>query len=345
MSVRLFDPDHIHASGGGSGPSAAEQLAATALARPKRVDNVTGLIGNTPLVRLHQIEADCPGVELWAKCEFANPAGSVKDRPALRIIQDALARGDLAGKRLIDSTSGNTGIAYSMVGAALGIPITLVMPENVSEPRKQVTRAYGTELIFSDPMEGSDGAIVLARELVDENPDRYHYPNQYANPSNPLAHYHGTAVEIWQQTRGRVSHFVTGIGTSGTVIGTSRRLHELGRAVGREVRCVAMQPDDGMHGLEGLKHLPSNLVPEIYDPSVLDDTIWMPTDEGWDMADRLSEQEGLFVGHSSGANVAAALRVGRELASAGQAGVVVTVLCDRGDRYFQPLEWEKHYVW
>lgn len=325
--------------------SAAEQLAATALERPKRVDRITDLIGDTPLVRLHRIEADCPGVELWAKCEFANPAGSVKDRPALRIIQDALARGDLAGKRLIDSTSGNTGIAYSMVGAALGVPITLVMPQNVSEPRKQVTSAYGTELIFSDPMEGSDGAIVLAREIVEREPDRYYYPNQYANPSNPLAHYHGTAAEIWQQTRGRVTHFVTGIGTSGTVVGTSRRLHELGEAVGRPVTCIAMQPDDGMHGLEGLKHLPSSLVPAIYDDSVIDDTIWMATDEGWDMSERLAEDEGLFVGHSSGANVAAALRVGKQLAAADEPGVVVTVLCDRGDRYFTPLDWEKHYVW
>lgn len=326
-------------------PTAAEQLAQTPLVRPMRVDRITDLVGNTPLVRLFNIGADCPGVELWAKCEFANPAGSVKDRPALRIIEDALARGDLAGKRLIDSTSGNTGIAYSMVGAALGIPITLVMPQNVSEPRKQVTGAYGTELIYSDPMEGSDGAILLARKLVAEQPDRYYYPNQYANPSNPLAHYHGTANEIWRQTEGRVTHFVTGIGTSGTVVGTSRRLHELGAAVRRPVRCVAMQPDDGMHGLEGLKHLPSSLVPAIYDESVIDETIWMPTDEGWDMADRLSEQEGLFVGHSSGANVAAALRVGRQLADAGERGVVVTILCDRGDRYFTPLKWEKHYVW
>lgn len=328
-----------------SGATGAEQLAAQELVRPKRVDRITDLVGRTPLVRLHRIEAACPGVELWAKCEFANPAGSVKDRPALRIIEDALARGELAGKRLIDSTSGNTGIAYSMVGAALGVPITLVMPENVSAPRKQVTSAYGTELIYSDPMEGSDGAIVLARELVEQHPDRYYYPNQYANPSNPLAHYHGTGAEIWSQTRGRVTHFVTGIGTSGTVIGTSRRLHELGRAFGRELRCIAMQPDDGMHGLEGLKHLPSSLVPEIYDASALDDTIWMSTDEGWDMSERLAEEEGLFVGHSSGANVAAALQVARELAGRDEPGVVVTVLCDRGDRYFAPLEWEKNYVW
>lgn len=327
------------------GPRAAEQLAHQRMHRPKRVDRITDLIGNTPLVRLHHIEQDCPGVELWGKCEFTNPGGSVKDRPALRMIQAALARGELQGKRLIDSTSGNTGIAYSMVGAALGIPVTLVMPQNVSAPRKQVTSAYGTELVFSDPMEGSDGAIVLARQLVEQDPDRWFYPNQYANENNPLAHYHGTAPEIWQQTHGRVTHFVTGIGTSGTIIGTSRRLHELGREVGRPVRCLAMQPDDAMHGLEGLKHIPSSLVPPIYDERAFDETMWMPTDEGWDMAERLEHAEGLFVGHSSGANVAGALRIGKHLAAQGRTGVVVTVLCDRGDRYFTPLRWEKHYVW
>jgi S-sulfo-L-cysteine synthase (O-acetyl-L-serine-dependent) len=321
----------------------AEHLAAPIRAR--RVDHPTALVGDTPLVRLRKIEAECPGVELWAKCEFCNPGGSVKDRAALRMIEDALARGELGGKRLIDSTSGNTGIAYAWIGAALGVPITLVMPENVSNPRKQVTSAYGSELIFSDPMAGSDGAIALARELVDRHGDRYYYPNQYANQNNPLAHYYGTAPEIWAQTQGRVTHFVTGIGTSGTVVGTSRRLHELGREAGREVTCIGMQPDDGMHGLEGLKHLPSSLVPAIYDASVLDDTIWMPTEEGWDMSEKLAELEGLFVGHSSGANVAAALRVARELSARELPGVVVTVLCDRGDRYFAPLKWEKHYVW
>ncbi len=306
-----------------------------------RVDSVTELIGDTPLVRLRQIERDCPGVELWAKCEFANPGGSVKDRAALRIIQDALARGDLPpGVRLIDSTSGNTGIAYSMVGAALDVPITLVMPENVSNARKQITRAYGSEIIFSDPMEGSDGAIVHARRLVDARPDRYYYPNQYANDSNWLAHYHGTAPEIWAQTGGRVTHFVAGVGTSGTIMGTSRRLHELGA-----VHCAGLQPDDAMHGLEGLKHVPSSLVPPIYDGAVVDETLWMPTEEGWDMAERLAHQEALFVGHSAGANVAGALRLGKRLVAEGKPGVVVTVLCDRGDRYFLPLRWEKHYVW
>ena len=310
--------------------------------RAVAVESIVDLVGNTPLVRLRHIERECPGVELWAKCEFTNPAGSVQDRAALWIIRDALARGEIRpGVRLIDSTSGNTGIAYAMVGAALGVPVTLVMPENVSVPRKQVTTAYGVEIVYSSPFEGSDGAIVLAREMVERHPDRYFYPDQYSNPMNPRAHYESTAPEIWAQTGGRVTHFVTGIGTSGTVVGTSRRLHELGPAI----RCVAIQPDDAMHGLEGLKHLPSSLVPKIYDEGVLDDTIWMPTDEGWDMSERLAREEGLFVGHSSGANVAGALRIGRDLAARGERGVVVTVLCDRGDRYFVPLKWEKNYVW
>ncbi|MCX4245691.1 PLP-dependent cysteine synthase family protein [Paraliomyxa miuraensis] len=313
-----------------------------ALRRPARVGSIVELVGNTPLVRLGRIDRRTPGVEIWAKCEFANPGGSVKDRAAYRIIADALARGDLRpGIRLIDSTSGNTGIAYSMVGAALGIPITLVMPSNVSNPRKQVTAAFGTELRFSDPMEGSDGAIVEARAIVDADPRRWYYPNQYANDSNWRAHYDGTAREILAQTDGRITHFVTGIGTSGTIMGTSRRLHEHDPGI----RCIGLQPDDAMHGLEGLKHIPSSLVPPIYDESVLDDTIWLPTDEGWDMSDRLASDEGLFVGHSSGANVAGALRVAKELHGRGESGLVVTVLCDRGDRYFAPLQWEKHYVW
>lgn len=307
-----------------------------------RVGDLTELVGNTPLMRLHHIERGCPGVELWAKCEFTNPAGSVKDRAALRIIQEARRAGVLRpGMRLIDSTSGNTGIAYAMVGAALGVPVTLVMPENVSVPRKQVATAYGVEIIYSSPMEGSDGAIRLAKRLVTEHPDRYWYADQYSNPNNWQAHYHGTGPEIWAQTGGRITHFVAGIGTSGTVMGTSRRLHELGP----QVRCIGMQPDDAMHGLEGMKHLPSSIVPHIYDESVLDETMWMSTEEGWDMAERLAHEEGLMVGHSSGGNVAAALRVGKTLAAEGKPGVVVTILCDRGDRYFLPLKWEKHYLW
>jgi cysteine synthase B len=323
-------------------PAVVELQQQLLLTRPARAGSILELVGNTPLVRLHHIERDAPGVEIWAKCEFANPGGSVKDRAALRIIRDALARGELRpGVRLIDSTSGNTGIAYSMVGAALGIPITLVMPSNVSAPRKQVTSAFGTELRFSDPLEGSDGAILMARDIVAAEPERWYYPNQYANESNWRAHYDGTGREILAQTEGRVTHFVAGVGTSGTIMGTSRRLHDHDPAI----QCLGLQPDDAMHGLEGLKHIPSSLVPPIYDESAIDGTIWLPTDEGWDMADRLAREEGLFVGHSSGANVAGAQRVARQLADRGQAGVVVTVLCDRGDRYFAPLEWERHYVW
>ena len=310
--------------------------------RAIRVDGLTALVGDTPLVRLRHIEAGCPGVELWAKCEFTNPAGSVKDRAALRIVQQAQKAGHLRpGVRLLDSTSGNTGIAYAMVGAALGVPITLVMPENVSVPRKQVATAYGVEIIYSSPMEGSDGAIVLAKQLVAERPDRYWYADQYSNPNNWQAHYHSTAPEIWAQTQGRITHFVAGIGTSGTVIGTSRRLHELGP----QVRCLGLQPDDAMHGLEGMKHLPSSIVPKIYDEAALDGMIWMSTEEGWDMAERLAHEEGLMVGHSSGGNVAGALRVAQGLAAEGRGGLVVTILCDRGDRYFLPLKWEKHYLW
>ena len=307
-----------------------------------RADNLTDLVGNTPLVRLRRIGRDLPGVEIWAKCEFSNPAGSVKDRAARRIIVEALRTGQLRpGVRLLDSTSGNTGIAYAMVGAALGVPITLVMPANVSVPRKQITGAYGVELVYSSELEGSDGAIVLAKKMAAERPDLYWYADQYSNPNNPLAHYHTTAPEIWEQTRGRVTHFIAGIGTSGTVVGTSRRLHELKPAI----RCIAVQPDDALHGLEGMKHLPSSIVPAIYDDSVLDETIWMPTDEGWDVAERLAAEEGLFVGHSAGGNVAAALRVATRLRDADEPGVVVTILCDRGDRYFAPLKWEKHYLW
>ena len=325
-----------------SASSARAQLQAQLLpSRAIRVDNLTDLVGDTPMVRLRRIEAACPGVELWGKCEFTNPAGSVKDRAALRIVRQALAEGRLRpGMRLLDSTSGNTGIAYAMVGAALGVPITLVMPENVSVPRKQVATAYGVEIVYSSPMEGSDGAIVLARQLAEQHPDRYWYADQYSNPNNPLAHYHSTAPEIWAQTGGRVTHFVAGIGTSGTAIGTSRRLHELG-----PVRCLGLQPDDAMHGLEGMKHIPSSIVPKIYDEAALDGMIWMSTEEGWDMAERLAHEEGLLVGHSAGGNVAGALRVAKELAAEGRGGLVVTVLCDRGDRYFLPLKWERQYLW
>jgi cysteine synthase B len=303
--------------------------------------SVVELIGNTPLLRLRSIERKAgTGAEIWAKCEFDNPGGSVKDRAARQMILDALADGRLGGgKTLIDSTSGNTGVAYSMIGAALGVPIALVMPANVSVARKHITQAYGTEIIYSSELEGSDGAIRMVQEIVAKDPDRWFYPDQYSNPSNPRAHYLGTGAEILEQTGGRVTHFVTGLGTTGTLMGTGRRLKDHDA----RIRVYAMQPDDALHGLEGLKHLPSSIVPPIWSPDgIVDETIWMPTDEGWDMSEALIKDEGLFVGHSAGGNVAAALRVAR---TGKEGDVVVTLLPDRGDRYFAPMRWEKRYVW
>lgn len=310
--------------------------------RPKRLDSILDAIGNTPLLRLRTLERETPGVELYAKVEFQNPGGSVKDRPAREMFLDAIARGELTRDRvLIDSTSGNTGVAYSLVGAALGYRVALVMPSNVSQARKDITRAFGTEIIFSDPLEGSDGAIRLARKLVAERPDHYYYPDQYSNPSNPGAHYRTTGAEILADVGDRITHFVTGLGTTGTMMGTTRRLKEHHRPI----RCVAVQPADAMHGLEGLKHLPSSLVPPIYDGAVPDETMWITTEDGWDMTDRLWEEEAIHVGHSAGANVFAALTIARELSARGEPGCVVTVLCDRGDRYFLPLKWERLYTW
>lgn len=305
-----------------------------------RVRSVVELVGNTPLIRLRSIEklagAD---VEIWAKCEFQNPGGSVKDRAARQMLLDALEDGRLEGKRLIDSTSGNTGVAYSMLGAALGVPITLVMPANVSVARKNITLAYGTELIFSSELEGSDGAIRLAQKLYDEDPELYYYPDQYSNESNPKAHYLGTGPEILEALGGRVSHFATGIGTTGTIMGTGRCLKEHNPAI----EVVAIEPDDAFHGLEGLKHLESSLVPAIWKPDgIIDRMQPISTEVAWDAADALVTEEGIFVGHSAGANVAGALEVAR---AAGDGAVVVTILPDRGDRYFQPMKWEKQYVW
>ncbi len=312
----------------------------------RRLASVIEAVGNTPLLRLRHVAKDTPDVEVWAKLEFANPGGSVKDRAALRMIQDALADGRLRpGKTLIDSTSGNTGVAYSLFGAALGIPVRLVIPSNVSQARKDIVRAFGTEVVFSDPMEGSDGAIRLVRELVAKEPERYFYPDQYSNPGNPNAHYDGTAVEILAALGDRLTHFVAGLGTTGTMMGCARRLKEHAREAGPPVECVAVEPQDALHGLEGLKHLPSSLVPAIYDPKAHDRTLRVTTEDGWDMADRLAREEGLHVGHSSGASVFAALSVAAEVQKRGQRGCVVAIVCDRGDRYFAPMKWERRYVW
>ena len=292
------------------------------------IGSLTEAVGNTPLVRLRSLEP--PGVEIHAKLEWFNPGGSVKDRAALRIIQEALPR--LGGRTLLDSTSGNTGIAYAFIGAALGVPVALVMPENVSEARKRIARHFGAEIIFSDPLEQSDGAIRLARKLASDEPERWFYADQYSNEANPRAHELGTAREIWSQTAGRVTHAVIGIGTGGTIMGTARGL----RAQRRDIQIVAVEPAEALHGLEGLKHMPSSIVPPIYKESEVDRKLSMPTDLGWDMAERLIRDEGLLAGHSAGAAAAGALQVAQELSESGRRGVVVTLFPDRADRYLPP---------
>jgi cysteine synthase B len=246
-----------------------------------------------------------------------------------------------SGKTLIDSTSGNTGVAYSLFGAALGIPIRLVMPSNVSQARKDISRSFGTDIVYSDPMEGSDGSIRLAREMVANDPDHYFYPDQYSNPSNWRAHYDGTGREILDALGDRITHFVAGLGTTGTMMGCTRRLKEHPR----RIECIAVEPDQALHGLEGLKHMASSLVPAIYDPRVPDRMMPISTEDGWDMADRLAREEGLHVGHSSGANVVAALKLAGELQNSGAGGCIVSIVCDRGDRYFAPMRWERRFAW
>ena len=307
-----------------------------------RIDSVALAVGNTPLVRLRRVLPDSRAVCIYCKLECQNPGGSVKDRAALRMMTDALADGRLApGKTLIDSTSGNTGVAYSMLGAALGVRVKLVMPSNVSKPRKDIARAFGTEIVFSDPLEGSDGAIRQAREMVAADPDAYFYPDQYSNPSNPLAHYEGTGPEILAALGDRITHFVAGLGTSGTMMGTARRLHEHTRPI----RCVAVEPSEAMHGLEGLKHMASSIVPPIYDAAAHDELFPVSTEDGWDMADLLAAKEGLHVGHSSGANVYAAIKIAERALAEGREACIVAIVADRGDRYFAPMKWEKRYVW
>jgi cysteine synthase B len=310
--------------------------------RARRLESVVDAVGNTPLVRLRRVATHVPDVEVWAKLEFANPGGSVKDRPALRMMLDALADGRLTrAKTLIDSTSGNTGVAYSLFGAALGIRVRLVMPSNVSKARKDIVRSFGTDVVYSDPMEGSDGAIRVARDMVAAEPETYFYPDQYSNPSNWRAHYDGTGVEILDALGDRLTHFVAGLGTTGTMMGCTRRIKEHSRPV----ECVAVEPAEPLHGLEGLKHLQTSLVPPIYDASVPDRILPVSTEDGWDMADRLAREEGLHVGHSSGANLFAALKLAEHAQRSGRGGCIVAIVCDRGDRYFAPMKWERRYVW
>jgi cysteine synthase B len=308
----------------------------------RALESLAGAVGNTPLVRLRRIGAELPGIRIYAKCEFMNPGGSVKDRAALRIIETALSDGRFDRRRtLVDSTSGNTGVAYAWICAALGLRCALVMPRNVSAARKRIARAFGAELIFSDPLEGSDGAIKTVRELVTAEPDRWFYADQYGNPENPRAHELGTAVEIAEALDGRVSAFVAGIGTSGTIMGTTRGL----RAVVPSVRCHAVEPAEPLHGLEGLKHMGSSIVPPIWRAEDVDGILSTPTADGWAMAERLGRDEGLRVGHSAGAAVVGALLIAERMAAAGEEGNVVTVLPDRADRYLEPRRWERRISW
>ncbi|HXS02279.1 MAG TPA: cysteine synthase family protein [Pyrinomonadaceae bacterium] len=285
-------------------------------------------IGHTPLLRLRLLDTDLSrGVEVFAKAEHLNPGGSVKDRAALSMILEGERSGKLKpGMTIIDATSGNTGIAYAMIGASRGYPVKVCLPKNASSGRKRILRSYGVEIVETDPMLSTDGAQLIARELFAENPERYFYPDQYNNDANWLAHYETTAPEIWEQTEGRVTHFVTGLGTSGTFVGVSRRLHELNQ----DIKTIAVQPESPLHGLEGLKHMATAITPGIFDQSLVAETLEVATEDALLMTSKLAREEGLLVGPSSGANVFAAWRVA---ASLREPAVVVTVLCDGGERY------------
>jgi cysteine synthase B len=295
-------------------------------------------IGGTPLVRLERIAEDLPGIEIYCKAEYFNPGGSVKDRPAMRMILDGEQTGRLdKQKTILDSTSGNTGIAYAMIGAARGYRVKLCLPSNASPERKRILKAYGAETVFTDPGEGSDGAIRKCREMYAAEPDRYFYPDQYNNPANWQAHFDTTGPEIIEQTGGGVTHFVTGLGTSGTFMGVTRRM----RRDLPSVRCYSAQPSSGFHGLEGMKHMPSSIVPGIYDPSVADGNLWIETEDAHHMVRQLARREGLLVGVSSGGNVSAALRIARDLAARGERGLIVTILCDSADKYLSEHFWDE----
>ncbi|MDQ6691459.1 MAG: cysteine synthase family protein [Candidatus Dormibacteraeota bacterium] len=287
------------------------------------------LVGNTPLLRIRLFEREHPDLEVYAKAEWFNPGGSVKDRAALAMIEDGESTGALRpGRTIIDSTSGNTGIAYAMVGAAKGYRVKLVMPSNVSAERKRLVTAFGAEIIYSDPLEGSDGAIRMVREIIAADRDAYFYPDQYSNPANPRAHYDGTGPEIIEQTQGRIMHFVATLGTTGTFVGTARRLKEHDR----RIRTYAVMPEQ-FHGLEGLKHLPSSIVPRIWTPEHADQVWESPTEPAYELARRLARTEGILAGHSSGAALWAVEKLARELPREESAGVVVTIFPDAGDRY------------
>src|SRR3984885_15099833 len=311
-------------------PAATE---ATRLLGQRNLDR----IGNTPLLRLERLTRDLPGVQILGKAEWLNPGGSVKDRAAANMVNQGRSGGQFSpGKILLDATSGNTGIAFAMIGAAEGFPVTLCMPENVSGERKRILHAYGANVIYTGPADGADGAIRKARDVYAQDPDKYFYADQYSNDANWQAHYHGTANEIWQQTQGRVTHFVSMLGTSGTFVGTTRRLKELNP----KIQCISLQPDSAFHGIEGAKHMASALVPKIYDATLADRNLEVATEDAYAMARRLSRTAGLLVGVSAAAAVAASLKIARELElKKEQPAVIVTVLCDSGDKYLSERFW------
>jgi cysteine synthase B len=301
------------------------------------LNDLLSLIGKTPLIHIPTLTAEMPGIEIYGKAEYFNPGGSVKDRPALNMIREGECAGKLdKTKTLIDSTSGNTGIAYAMICAAKGYKVKLCLPANASHERKRILKAYGAEIVLTDPAEGSDGAIRKCREIHAQDPERYFYPDQYNNPANWQAHFETTGPEIIEQTHGRITHFVTSLGTSGTFMGVTRRMH-------RDlpgVYCISAQPSSGFHGLEGLKHMPTAIVPGIYDPDLASENLWLETEDAYKMVKRLARQEGLLVGISAGGNVVAALTIARRLHAAQQHGVIVTILCDSADKYLSESFWD-----
>ena len=311
--------------------------AASIIRAIERTD-ILSRIGNTPLLRLERIAAELPGIEIYAKAEYFNPGGSVKDRAALNMILDGERTGKLTHDRIIlDSTSGNTGIAYAMIAAVKGYRVMLCLPANASQERKRILKAYGAEVVMTDPAEGSDGAIRKCRQIYESHPDRYYYPDQYNNPANWKAHFETTGPEIIEQTNGRITHFVAGLGTSGTFTGVTRRL----RRDMPGVKCYSAQPASAFHGIEGLKHMPTAIVPGIYDDTLGDGNVWLETEDAYRMVRRLAREEGLLVGISSGANVTAALCLSRELHRAGENAVIVTIFCDSADKYLSEKFWEE----
>ena len=297
-------------------------------------------IGNTPLVRMERLTSHLRGVQILGKAEWVNPGGSVKDRAAKAIVVDGMERGLLGGAKsrsLLDATSGNTGIAYAMLGAAMQFPVTLIMPSNVSPERKRIISAYGAEILWTDPADGTDGSIRKARELAASGPEKYWYADQYSNDNNWRAHYLTTANEIWMQTEGRVTHFLAGLGTSGTFVGTTRRLKELNP----RIQCISLEPDSPFNGLEGLKHMATAIVPRIYDAHLADRKIEIETETAYAMARRLPREEGLMAGVSAAAAVAGALRIAEECSAKGEEAAIVTILCDSADKYLSERFWQE----